>query len=400
MSRNGQSAPSPRDGGLYLHVPFCASLCAYCHFARTDRHDAGLRRRYVDAVRREFDLRAADCGLLAVAGDRRAATCYVGGGTPSCLEPDLFTDLLAGTWGRLPRAADAEVTAEANPESFDAGLAAAWRDAGVNRVSLGVQSLDPDVLSRRGRAAGPADARAALALAARVFDRVSADWILAPGCRADHLRAEFAEARDLGVGHISLYILELHAGTPLAAAVSAGRLRLPPDDETERLYLQAREDLAVLGYRQYEVSNFCLPGEASRHNAAYWRRAPYLGLGPGAHGFWGRRRYGNHGDLAAYLGAVESGRPPEAEVERLDRRARRVERIVLPLRTAGGVPLERLPVGEDWLAQGVRDGLWRLDGRRLSLTGRGLLRIDAVEASLVGRLGAGGDVRAPGPASG
>ncbi len=400
MSRNGQSAPSPRDGGLYLHVPFCASLCAYCHFARTDRHDAGLRRRYVDAVRREFDLRAADCGLLAVAGDRRAATCYVGGGTPSCLEPDLFTDLLAGTWGRLPRAADAEVTAEANPESFDAGLAAAWRDAGVNRVSLGVQSLDPDVLSRLGRAAGPADARAALALAARVFDRVSADWILAPGCRADHLRAEFAEARDLGVGHISLYILELHAGTPLAAAVSAGRLRLPPDDETERLYLQAREDLAVLGYRQYEVSNFCLPGEASRHNAAYWRRAPYLGLGPGAHGFWGRRRYGNHGDLAAYLGAVESGRPPEAEVERLDRRARRVERIVLPLRTAGGVPLERLPVGEDWLAQGVRDGLWRLDGRRLSLTGRGLLRIDAVEASLVGRLGAGGDVRAPGPASG
>jgi len=400
VSRNGQSAPSPRDGGLYLHVPFCASLCAYCHFARTDRHDAGLRRRYVDAVRREFDLRAADCGLLAVAGDRRAATCYVGGGTPSCLEPDLFTDLLAGTWGRLPRAADAEVTAEANPESFDAGLAAAWRDAGVNRVSLGVQSLDPDVLSRLGRAAGPADARAALALAARVFDRVSADWILAPGCRADHLRAEFAEARDLGVGHISLYILELHAGTPLAAAVSAGRLRLPPDDETERLYLQAREDLAVLGYRQYEVSNFCLPGEASRHNAAYWRRAPYLGLGPGAHGFWGRRRYGNHGDLAAYLGAVESGRPPEAEVERLDRRARRVERIVLPLRTAGGVPLERLPVGEDWLAQGVRDGLWRLDGRRLSLTGRGLLRIDAVEASLVGRLGAGGDVRAPGPASG
>ena len=439
MSRNGQSAPSPRDGGLYLHVPFCASLCAYCHFARTDRHDAGLRRRYVDAVRREFDLRAADCGLLAVAGDRRAATCYVGGGTPSCLEPDLFTDLLAGTWGRLPRAADAEVTAEANPESFDAGLAAAWRDAGVNRVSLGVQSLDPDVLSRLGRAAGPAaarapqaqaarvfapgsaawvqapgcraaggarpappapHARAALALAARVFDRVSADWILAPGCRADHLRAEFAEARDLGVGHISLYILELHAGTPLAAAVSAGRLRLPPDDETERLYLQAREDLAVLGYRQYEVSNFCLPGEASRHNAAYWRRAPYLGLGPGAHGFWGRRRYGNHGDLAAYLGAVESGRPPEAEVERLDRRARRVERIVLPLRTAGGVPLERLPVGEDWLAQGVRDGLWRLDGRRLSLTGRGLLRIDAVEASLVGRLGAGGDVRAPGPASG
>jgi oxygen-independent coproporphyrinogen-3 oxidase len=376
-------------------VPFCASLCAYCHFQRTDRHDPVLRRRYVDAVRREFDLRAAACASLA-GGARRAATGYVGGGTPSCLEPDLFARLLEGTWGRLPRDDGAEVTAEANPESLGADLAAAWRDAGVNRISLGVQSLDPGVLAVLGRACGPDEARTALRLASRTFARVSADWILAPGCRADRLRAEFAEARDLGVGHVSLYILELHEGTALAADVAAGRVRRPPDAETERLYLAAREDLAALGYEQYEVSNFCLPGEESRHNGAYWRRVPYLGLGAGAHGFWGRRRYANHGDLDTYLAAVEGGRPPEAEAETLDREARRLERIVLPLRTCEGVPLAELPADEAWLARGVRDGLWRLEAGRLRLSGRGLLRIDAVEEALARRLGPGRGLPPPG----
>jgi len=382
VSAAGRIAPPPRDGGLYLHVPFCASLCAYCHFHRTDRHDADLRRRYAEAVLREFSLRAAACGLLTGPAARRAATCYVGGGTPSTLEPDLFAALLAGTWGRLRRRPGAEVTAEANPESFTPELAAAWRDAGVNRVSLGIQSLDPAVLSRLGRAASPDDARAALRLAATTFDRVSADWILAPGCRRERLRAEFAEARDLGVGHVSFYILERHAGTPLAEAVSTGRLRRPSDAETESLYLAAREDLAALGYEQYEVSNFCLAGEESRHNAAYWRRAPYLGLGPGAHGFWGRRRYANHGDIERYLDALARERLPEADAEILGRCDRCLERIVLPLRTREGVPLADLPAEPDWLARGERDGLWRLDGRRLRLTGRGLLRIDDVEAAL------------------
>jgi len=382
VSAPGRTAPPPRDGGLYLHVPFCASLCSYCHFCRTDRHDPGRRRRYTDAVLREFSLRAAGCDLLAGAGGRQAATCYVGGGTPSCLEPDLFAALLAGTWGRLSRLPDAEVTAEANPESFTAELATVWRDAGVNRVSLGVQSLDPGVLALLGRACAPDVARKALQLASRTFARVSADWILAPGCRPERLRAEFAEARDLGVGHVSLYILELHEGTSLADAVSAGQLRLPSEVETELVYLEARTDLAALGYEQYEVSNFCLPGEASRHNAAYWRRAPYLGLGPGAHGFWGRRRYANHRDLERYLCEVERGRVPEASCDILDRRARRLERIILPLRTRAGVSLTDLPVGREWLARGVREGLWRLDDGRLRLSGRGLLRIDAVEEAL------------------
>jgi len=383
--------PPPRrrpGGGLYLHVPFCASLCSYCRFPRTDRHDAASRRRLVEAVLAEFALRRAACATLRD-GRRTARTCYVGGGTPSVLEPDHFVRLLAGTWGKLARAPRSEVTAEANPESFDRTRAEAWRAAGVDRVSLGVQSLDADVLRLLGRRCDPGRARAALRLAAANFPRVSADWILAPGCRRERLAREFAEARDLGVGHVSFYILELHAGTPLAADVAAGRAPRPRDAEVEALYLGACEDLARLGYRQYEISNFCLPGQRSRHNAAYWRRAPYLGLGPGAHGFAGNRRYANLADLTRYLDEVERGRLPEARVDRLDAAARRLERMFLPLRTVAGVPLRDLPANAAVLARGEDEGLWRRARGRLALTARGRLRIDDVGALFAGR--AGGD---------
>ncbi|MBK9302570.1 MAG: coproporphyrinogen III oxidase family protein [bacterium] len=381
--------PGPRPGGgVYLHVPFCASLCSYCHFPRTDRHDAAQRRRLVEAVLAEFALRREACATLRD-GRRPALTCYVGGGTPSVLEPDLFVRLLQGTWGRLARSPRPEVTAEANPESFDEERAAAWREAGVGRVSLGVQSLDADVLRLLGRRCDPARARAALRLAAARFPRVSADWILAPGCRREHLVREFTEARDLGVGHVSFYILELHAGTRLAADVAAGRAPRPRDAEVEALYLGACEDLARLGYRQYEISNFCLPGQRSRHNAAYWRRAPYLGLGPGAHGFAGNRRYANLADLTRYVGEVERGRLPEARVDRLDVAARRLERMFLPLRTVAGAPLRDLPANAAVLARGEDEGLWRRARGRLALTARGRLRIDDVEALFAGLAGSG-----------
>lgn len=366
-------------GGLYIHVPFCASICAYCHFARTDAHDGALRRRYASAVVREFELRRRECPALAA--DAEAATVYVGGGTPSVLEPGLLAEILRGTAGRLSLPADAEVTVEANPESFTPETAAAWLAAGVGRVSLGVQSLDPDVLARLGRRCDPATARRALRLAVDRFPAVSADWILAPGCDARRLADEFREARELGVGHVSFYILELHPGTPLERAIAAGEAAAPDDAETEAAYLAGVEALARLGYRQYEVSNFALPGRESRHNSAYWRRIPYLGLGPGAHGFWGRRRYANHADLRLWCSEVEAGRVPEAEVDLLDREARRLEKLILPLRTCGGIPLDLLPAGLD-TGPGEREGLWRTAGGRLRLTPLGMLRLDDVEAWL------------------
>ncbi|PID80640.1 coproporphyrinogen III oxidase [bacterium DOLJORAL78_65_58] len=366
--------------GLYIHVPFCGSLCSYCHFSRTADHSFAVRRRFVDAVCRELELRRQTCGLLT--GRRRLATVYLGGGTPSQLEPELMTRLLAGTLHQFPQAADLEVTAEANPESLTAEKARAWREAGINRVSLGVQSLNEEVLKLLGRACPPETARKALRLACRHFPRVSADWILGPGLRWDVLRAELQEAIALGVEHFSVYILELHAGTELEQKVRRGAVTLLPDEETEAQYLALVRFLDEQGFRHYEVSNFARPGAGSRHNQGYWRRRPWLALGPAAHGGYGRRRYANLSDVGAYCAAVEAGRIPEESEDPLDLRARLLERIILGLRTAAGVPLAWLaPHCLDWEAGRV-EGLWRTDGGRLRLTPRGFLIIDAIEARI------------------
>lgn len=374
-----------RTFGMYLHVPFCGSICAYCHFARTATHDRALREAYVDGVLREFALRRQRCPRLGGAG-RPLATAYLGGGTPSQLQADLMERLLAGTVGRCERTADFELTAEANPETLDAELARAWRAAGIGRVSLGVQSLDEGVLRQLGRACDPATARRALTLACAVFPRVSADWIVGPGVRQAALLAELEEAVACGVEHVSLYILEVHEGTAMAARVLSGAVRLPPDGVTARLYLAAAERLAALGLPQYEVANFARPGAESRHNRGYWRRRPWLGLGPGAHGAWGRWRRANHDAVADWLADLDRGRLPEAAVETLDVGSRRLERVVLALRTRQGVPLGWLPPGTLDLDLGESEGLWRRTDGHLRLTGAGYLRIDTIEEAIARRL--------------
>lgn len=374
-----------RTFGLYVHVPFCGSICAYCHFARTAEHDASRRAAFVEGARREFAMRRELCPSLGGAG-RPLATAYLGGGTPSQLEAPLMERLLDGTVGRCARTDDFELTAEANPETFSAPLARAWRDAGINRVSLGVQSLDAGVLRQLGRACDPPTARRALALACAMFGRVSADWIIGPGVTAAALSAELDEAVACGVGHVSLYILEVHAGTALASRVRGGALTLPPDDQVAATYLAAAERLAGLGLAQYEVANFARPGEESRHNRGYWQRQPWLGLGPGAHGAWGRCRRANHDGLDAWLADLGDGKLPEASVDHLSTASRRLERVVLALRTREGVPLDWLPPGALDLARGQAEGLWRTGEGRLRLQGPGFLRIDTIEEALARRL--------------
>lgn len=384
MTRTVRPAARRRGFGLYVHVPFCRSICGYCHFARTDRHGPALRRRLVAALGSELELRRLEGG---VPEDGVLRTVYVGGGTPSTLEPGLMAALLRGTAWRLPAAADLEVTAEANPEGMDRRLARAWREAGVRRLSLGLQSLRDPVLRRLGRSCDAATARRGLAVAAAHFERVAVDFLIAPGVTSRALREDLREAVAAGAGHVSLYLLEVHRGTPLAARVAAGEVRLAPEGRLERIYLEAVAELDSLGLRQYEVANFARPGQRSRHNEAYWARRPYLGLGPGAHGFDGRRRWANLRGVGAYLERVESGRLPTAALDPLDAAARRLEELILPLRTARGVPLAALPAGLP-LAEGEREGWWDLRGGRLRLTARGFLRIDALEELVARRLAA------------
>jgi oxygen-independent coproporphyrinogen-3 oxidase len=294
--------------------------------------------------------------------------------------------LIAGTVDRLAHEADLELTAEANPESLDQDKVQVWREAGINRISLGVQSLDREVLDLLGRACDPATARRGLKLATRNFARVSADWIIGPGLVQEDLLAELTEAVDLGVTHFSLYILEVHEGTALARAVRDGRLALPSDTHTEALYLAAGEHLEKLGIAQYEVANFARPGHESRHNRAYWQGRPWLALGPGAHGAWGNRRHANLTSIEAWLNAVEQGRLPVGDVDPLDRAARRLEKAILGLRTREGIPLDGIPQGTFDLDRGVEEGLWELQEGRLVLTRKGFLRIDSLEERLAQRL--------------
>ena len=320
---------------VYVHAPFCARRCCYCDFAvEVDRNPVGSR--WLAAIRKEFDtLCTSTEAPLAQVLD----TLYVGGGTPSLLEPR-FIGGLAGVIGRERLANPAlEWTVEANPESFGERTAVEWAAAGVNRISFGVQSFDPGALKWMGRLHSPADAKAAVERArAAGLANLSVDLIFGlPGNVPRSWEDDVARALELAVPHISLYGLTVEKGTPLHRSVSEGRASMPAGDRYGDEYLFAAETLANAGYDHYEVSNFALPGFASRHNRACWRGAPYLGLGNGAHSCYGGRRWWNERDWAAYANRVEESGRALAGVEVLSAGQIRLETLWLGLRTAEGL---------------------------------------------------------------
>ena len=351
------SLPGSSDdiANVYVHAPFCARRCCYCDFAvEVDRNPVGSR--WLAAIRRECEtLHASGEGPLAPVID----TLYVGGGTPSLLEPR-FIGGLAGVIGR-ERLANPELewTVEANPESFGERTAVEWAAAGVNRISFGVQSFDPAVLKWMGRLHSPADARAAVMNArAAGMTNLSADLIFGlPDKVPRSWEDDIARALELAVPHVSLYGLTVEKGTPLHRAVNEGRASMPAGHRYRDEYLFAAHTLANAGYEHYEVSNFALPGFASRHNRACWRGAPYLGLGNGAHSYRGGRRWWNERDWAAYAERVkESGRAVAGEEVLSDRQVR-LEALWLGLRTGDGLEEATLggsvrPVVRRWEAAG------------------------------------------------
>jgi putative oxygen-independent coproporphyrinogen III oxidase len=399
---------------LYLHIPFCERCCEYCDFASV----AGLRghREYVDALRAQ--LRATARALPGIT----LRSIFVGGGTPGLLPPHLLKSVLDEVGSGFQLSADCEVTIEANPSSTSQSRATAWLEAGVNRVSLGVQSLDADALRFLGRVHDASRALAALdELRAAGVQRRSADLIYGiPGLSDAAWRSTVERILEYDCGHLSAYELTVEPGTPLHASVERGEV-VPVVADTALRQHWAVVDLAeAAGYRQYEVSNFARPGEECRHNLVYWSNGFYLACGVGAHGHlppaaaaalgigggsaesgptaqsgltaeWGPTaksesavavRYWHHREPADYVARVTLNvTSPIAGSETVDAATAEAERIMVGLRLRGGVVLDQRAQHEATvLADG---GLLEWDGTRARATRRGQELLNAVALRLV-----------------
>ena len=365
---------------LYVHVPFCARRCSYCDFAIAVRREVPSDA-YVDAVLREWSLWQSD-PVWALSAEVR--TVYFGGGTPSRLRPDAVAHLLAGIRQARPVSPTAEITLEANPEDVTSEAVATWRAAGVNRVSLGVQSFDPRVLVWMHRTHTAEQVPAAVrVLRAEGIAEVSLDLIFGlPAALGRDWLADLQHAFALKPEHLSLYGLTIEPHTPLGRWTRRGEVTPVDEDRYAVEFLQAHAALGVHGYEHYEVSNAGQPGHRARHNSAYWRRAPFIGLGPSAHSGSGRERRWNVREWAAYQRLLQAGRSPLEGRELLDAAAIELEELYLGLRTSDGLEANRLPaaLSRAWTAQG-----WAAQTEdRIQLTSEGWLRLDALVPAIAG----------------
>lgn len=381
---------------LYVHWPFCLAKCPYCDFNSHVRERID-QKRFAQALRTEL---AWEAGRLNTASGRRRplASIFFGGGTPSLMEPETVAALIGDARRLFDADGEIEITLEANPTSVEAARLAAFREAGVNRVSMGIQSLREAPLRALGRQHSVAQAIAALETARLVFPRVSFDLIYArPGQTLADWRAELREALALAHDHLSLYQLTIEPGTAYEALHRRGELVLPDEELAAALYEATEEEAARFGLQGYEISNYAVPGRESRHNLAYWRYADYAGIGPGAHGrvsLGGRllatRRHRAPEPWAERVEAQGHGTTHEEEVAPRDR-AR--EALLMGLRLAEGIDEARFAartgvaldaaVDADVLAQAVAEGyVERRDGRLVALP-EGRLRLDALLGALV-----------------
>jgi putative oxygen-independent coproporphyrinogen III oxidase len=377
--------------GLYVHWPFCRSKCPYCDFNSHVRAavDHGRWRR---ALLRELEHYGE-----ATKG-RRLTSIFFGGGTPSLMEPETVGAVIEQARGIWQADPDIEITLEANPTSVEAEKFAAFREAGVNRVSLGVQSLREADLKFLGRQHSAGEARQAIELARRYFDRFTFDLIYArPGQTVAAWREELREALALAGNHLSVYQLTIEPETAFASAVRRGDFTVPDEDRAAELYETTQEALAEAGLPAYEISNHARPGEESRHNLTYWRYGDYAGIGPGAHGRL---------TLDAVKYATRQHRAPEVWLEMaeqkghatrqrdvVDAEARREEMLMMGLRLAEGIDAGRFAAetGETLISALdpprlkalIEGGFVELDDQGLRATAAGRQRLNAVLAQLL-----------------
>jgi putative oxygen-independent coproporphyrinogen III oxidase len=376
--------PSPgQPFGLYVHVPFCITRCGYCDFnTYTPAELGGVNPdAWLSALRTELELAAARLDAPTV------NTVFVGGGTPSLLGGARLTSLLGVVRELFQLAPDAEITTEANPESTWPEFFEEIRSAGYTRVSLGMQSVAPRVLTVLDRFHSPGRGTAAAREALDAgFEHVSLDLIYGtPGESDDDLLQSLEAAVGAGVDHVSAYALVVEKGTALARRVRNGELEAPDDDVLAHRYELVDTVLSAAGLTWYEVSNWCRPGGECRHNLGYWDGGQWWGAGPGAHGYLGATRWWNVKHPNTYAQMLAGSALPVAGFEQLGADALHTEDVLLKIRLRQGLPLAHLDAGERERAEGVvSDGLLESDGDRLTLTNRGRLLADGVVRTLLG----------------
>jgi len=375
--------------GLYIHLPYCRSICPYCDFVKAPLHRAEPAR-LMAALAREWELaRDAD-------GDAwlRPRTIYVGGGTPTALDAAALEGFLAWIREAWDLGRVREFTVEANPEGLDARKLSVLLEGGVSRLSLGIQSLEPAVLKTLGRIHTAEAALEKLALARCAgFRNVSVDLMYGvPGETAQGFRAALQKLVALRISHLSAYPLQVEEGTPLHAKASRGAVVIPGEDAQLERYEDLVRTLARAGYRHYEVSNFALPGFHSRHNEGYWTRRPYLGLGPGAHSFDGAARWKNDDSIPRWFEVLESGALPRDGRRELSAREAGDEEVMLLLRRSRGLRVSRhlarfrpsdVAGWKEWGRAG--EALTLHPGGRVRPTDRGLFLAQDLAAELLAR---------------
>ena len=374
---------------IYIHVPFCAKKCAYCDFASFSGREADWGR-YFEEIMAEIRLwsEMTDFGLLSE--KYRIKTLFIGGGTPTLVDAGYIEKTIDACRRIAPFEPGAEITAEGNPGTLTPGKLAAYRRAGVNRLSLGAQSFDEGLLRSLGRIHTAGQIGEAVTMAREAgFDNINLDLMYAlPGQGMDQWTDALDAAIALGVEHLSAYSLIVEPGTPMAARVASGAATVPDDDAVNAMQRQAIARLDAAGYRRYEISNYARPGRECRHNLVYWNRGDYLGLGCAAHSLLGGRRFHNPESLDDYLAGVRR----QDEV-RLTLQDEMEETLMLSTRTvrgldlaawenAYGAPFER--GREAAMGRLEKGGLIEIGGGHLRLTTRGMEVQDAVVLELLG----------------
>jgi oxygen-independent coproporphyrinogen-3 oxidase len=376
---------------LYIHWPFCLAKCPYCDFNSHVR-EVIPQARFRAALLRELEWEAARLG------PRPLRSIFFGGGTPSLMDPETVAALIARARELFVPVVDLEITLEANPTSIEAGRFTGFRAAGVNRVSIGVQSLDEAALRMLGREHSATQAVAALEIGRRLFPRISFDLIYArPEQSEAAWRAELRAALDLAADHLSLYQLTIEPGTGFEARHRRGEIILPEGDLAAALYNATGEEAARFGLLPYEVSNYAKPGSESRHNLAYWRYGDYAGIGPGAHGrimlgdrLVATRRHRAPEIWATRVEAQGHGSGEELTVSAEDRGR---EMLLMGLRLTEGVPASAFAartgrtleeaVDPEILETAIGEGYLVWSGDRLRATLEGRLRLDPLLAALL-----------------